>query len=159
MRVTIIGIGNPYRCDDAVGLLVARRLGDHFERDPRVRALELDGEPVRLVQAWEGADHVVVIDAVRSGGVAGTRHRFTADHVAQHAMSADVVVGGGHALGLGDAIDLASSLDRLPPALEIWAIEGETFEQGEGLSQPVADACETLIAELIDHVDGLLSAA
>jgi hydrogenase maturation protease len=156
--VTVIGVGNPYRCDDGVGLVVAHRIGEHFDRERRVRARELDGEPVRMVQAWEGSEHVVVVDAVRTGAAPGTRHRFTVDHLGNRDLvpTAEGLVGGGHALGVGDAVDLAMTLGRLPPSFEIWAVEGEVFDQGEGLTPVVAEACDTLIAELIDHVHRLL---
>jgi hydrogenase maturation protease len=159
--VTVIGVGNPYRCDDAVGLVVSYRVGEHFDRDPRVRAYELDGEPVRMVQSWEGSEHVIVVDAVRTGAAPGTRHRFTVDHLGERTAmpTADGLVGGGHALGVGDAVDLAVTLGTLPPSFEIWAIEGETFDQGAGLTPAVADACDLLIAELIDHVHRILDDA
>jgi hydrogenase maturation protease len=159
--VTVIGVGNPYRCDDAVGLVVARRVGEHFDRERRVRSRELDGEPVRMVQAWEGSEHVVVVDAVRTGAAPGTRHRFTVDHLGDRSAvpTAEGLVGGGHALGVGDAVDLAMTMGTLPPSFEIWAVEGEVFEQGEGLSPVVVDACDTLIGELIDHVHRILDDA
>ena len=50
----IIGIGNPYRSDDAVGPVVAGLLSSRFDRDERVSIADLDGEPVRLMQTWDG---------------------------------------------------------------------------------------------------------
>lgn len=152
-QVTIIGVGNPFRSDDAVGPLVAQRLIDHFHDDARVRVVDLDGEPVRIIQAWEGSQQVLVVDAVRSGAPVGTIHRHTADGVSGiGARAGDAMVTSGHALGLGDAVDLAAALDQLPPHLEVWAVEGGRFELGGAMSAPVRVACDDLVIEIIDHV-------
>ena len=67
----VIGIGNPLRGDDAIGLLVARRVRELA--DPEVEVMELEGEPARLIDAWQGAGLAVVVDAVKTGAPAGNR--------------------------------------------------------------------------------------
>ena len=69
-RLIVIGLGNAFRSDDGAGLAVAHTLGD----DPRVVAHE--GEPIDLLDAWEGADEVILVDAARSGAPPGTIHRL-----------------------------------------------------------------------------------
>ena len=66
----VVGVGNAWRSDSGAGPAVARALGD----DPRV--LVHEGEPIGLIEAWAGADEVVVVDAVSSGAPAGTVHRL-----------------------------------------------------------------------------------
>ena len=66
----VIGIGNPLRGDDAIGLLVARRVRELA--GPEVEVMELEGEPARLIDAWQGAALVVVVDAVKSGAAEGS---------------------------------------------------------------------------------------
>jgi hydrogenase maturation protease len=155
--VTLIGVGNPFRHDDAVGPVVAARLMAFHEGDERVRVADLDGEPVRIIQTWEGSEHVIVVDAVRSGAAAGTVHRYTVDQVTgAGSLAGDAMVASGHALGLGDAVDLAIALGQLPPHLEVYAIEGESFELGEGLSEPVERACDTIVGEINERVAQLL---
>ena len=157
--ITVIGIGNPYRHDDAAGLVVLAGLRERFAAEERVRLVELDGEPVRLIQAWQGSDTVLLVDAVRSLQPAGTIHRFAADGLPD-ATAHRVALGGGHLLGLGEAVDLARALGRLPRTLDVIGIEGADFELGEGLSGPVAHACTLAaqqLAERIEHLLGELS--
>ena len=72
-QILIIGLGNDYRGDDAVGRALARRLqaiaGDY------VRVLEESGEGVALIESWKGGDFVILIDAVHSGAAAGPASR------------------------------------------------------------------------------------
>lgn len=151
--MTVIGVGNPFRGDDAVGPVVAARLLHHFEGDDRVRVVDLDGEPVRIIQSWEGSRRVLVVDAVRSGAPAGTIHRLTLDGLSGiGVLAGDAMVTSGHALGLGDAVDLAAALDQLPPHLEVRAVEGTCFDLGEAMSAPVRAACDEMVTEIVDQV-------
>ena len=59
-----------------------------------------------------------------------------------------------HALGVGDAVELARELDRLPPRLAVYGIEGESFEAGEGLSPAVEATVSALVAELHKELGG-----
>lgn len=149
--VVVIGVGTPYKRDDGVGPLVVellrRRLGD--EAGDGVELVELDGEPVRLVHSF--AVRTYVVDAVRSGAPPGTIHRFELDHLsaASGAWGPAVQLGGGHLLGVPEAVELARALDRLPDRLVVLGVEGEHFDAGVGLTPVVADACRRLVDELV----------
>ena len=67
-----VGIGNPFRGDDAVGPVVAERL-----RAAGAVVLDCADEPTRLLDQWEGFRTVVVVDALRSASP-GTLHRIDA---------------------------------------------------------------------------------
>jgi hydrogenase maturation protease len=135
--VVVIGVGNAARGDDAAGLVVARRVGGR----------EHEGDPLALLEAWEGAATAVVIDAVRSGAVPGTVHRFEAGDAALPARLRRST--STHAVGLAEAIELARALDRLPPRLIVYGIEGERFTAGAELSPAVAAAVEVVAAAVV----------
>jgi hydrogenase maturation protease len=137
----VIGVGNAYRSDDAAGLHVARLL-----RERGVEALAYEGEPVTLLDTFAGRDAVVLVDAVRSGAAAGTVHRADASE-----RPLPTELGGvpsTHLLGVGEAIELARTLGRLPASVVVYGIEGESFEAGSELSPAVAAAVEQVVAEL-----------
>lgn len=145
--ITVIGIGNPYRRDDGAASAVLAALASRWGDDPRVRLVELDGESARMMQAWEGSDAVWIVDAVRSGRPSGSVHEVDARHLAD-LDDTGKRLGGGHLMGLGEAVELARALDRLPAELRILGIEGDDFGDGEGLSagatEGVARAVEVL---------------
>lgn len=134
-RALVIGLGNAARADDAAGLIAARRLG----------GLEHEGDPLALLDLWDGAGLALVIDAVSSGAVPGTVHRFdaTAGPLPARLRSSTST----HAVGLGDAIELARVLDRLPAQLIVSGIEGERFDAGTALTPAVAAAVEAVVRE------------
>ena len=116
----VIGLGNAWRGDDGAGPAVARGLLDEVP----ARVLVHEGEPIGLIEEWAGADEVIVVDAVCSGAPPGTIHRL--DPLAEP-MPAALSHGSTHAFGLAETIELARALDRLPPRLTVYGIEGERF--------------------------------
>ena len=49
---------------------------------------------------------------------------------------------------MAEAVELARVLDRLPHALTVYAIEGQTFELGVGLTPAVDRAVDRIVQEL-----------
>jgi hydrogenase maturation protease len=143
LRAVVIGVGSALRGDDAVGLLVVRRLA------AEVAVLESDGDPAALLDAWRGAELAIVIDAARSGAPAGTIRRFDA---AAEPLPARLSAGSTHGLGLAHAVELARALGALPPRLVVYAIEGGRFEAGAAPAPEVAraadDVARRILAEL-----------
>ena len=148
-RTVVIGVGNPYRHDDGAGLEVARHVRRMALSGVEVR--EHDGEPAGLLDTWEGADLAIVVDAVHShAGTAGSVYRLDVDDAAALPRRAPT----SHGLGPGEAVELARALDRLPPRLVIFGIEGTRFEPGIGLSAEVASAVESVAGRIKQEVVG-----
>jgi hydrogenase maturation protease len=145
--VMVIGVGNALRHDDGAGLAVARRLRARSGRTP-IAVREHEGETLALLELWAGSDAVVLVDAIRSGATPGTIHRFDA--------SEEPVPGelrgssSTHAVGIGEAIELARSLQRLPRRVLLLGVEGRRFDAGVGLSAEI----EARVDDLVDLVLG-----
>ena len=146
-RRLIIGVGNPDRGDDGAGHAVVRALRDLPL--PGVDLKTVCGEATKLIEAWSGADEVVVIDASHSGTEPGARRRFDAR---AGDLPAALERASTHGFGVAEAVALARNLDRLPRHLEICTIEGENFEFGATLTAAVAVAAQSLAEQLADCV-------
>lgn len=133
----ILGIGNRYRSDDAVGPLVADRLAALG-----LPAREHSGEGAGLIEAWSGAEHVVVVDAMQSGARPGTVRRLDAG---AEALPTGLFRYSSHRFGLAEAVETARALGRMPASLVIYGIEGRAFGFGEALSPEVAEAVEEVV--------------
>jgi hydrogenase maturation protease len=147
-QLSLIGIGNRSRSDDAAGLEVVRRL--RLAHPPGVRLIEQEGEPVSLIESWSAADEAVVVDAVSSGSAPGTLYRFD---VTDAPLPAEVFPST-HAMGLPEAVELARQLGRLPGRLVVYGVEGESWEAGERLSEPVQKTVEKLVLDLYRELTG-----
>jgi hydrogenase maturation protease len=143
-----VGIGNPMRGDDAAGLLVAARLRELAP--PELRVLELEGEPVDLIEAFSGAATVFVADAVSSGEEPGFVHRMDAGAAPLPARLAGPST---HALGLPEAVELARALGRLPERLLVFGIEGARFEAGSRALPQVGRAAGEVAEEIAARME------
>ena len=135
MSTLVVGVGNAMRGDDAVGLEVARLLEGTLP--PTVSLRICEGEPVALLDMWTGCERVVLVDAMVSGAEPGTVRTF--DAVASP-LPPELSGTSTHLLGVGEAIELARTLGRLPGRIEVFAIEAARLDAGEPLSAPVAAA-------------------
>jgi len=143
-RIVVIGIGNEYRSDDGVGVVIARRLRAHLP--PEVEIIEASGEGASLLDAWRGATSVVVLDAAHSGALPGTIHRFDAG---AQSMPRAFFNYSTHAFSLAEAIELSRVLKELPRSLAVYGIEGRCFEAGLGLSPEVEGAVASVIMQVV----------
>jgi hydrogenase maturation protease len=143
MSTVVIGVGNPYRSDDGVGPAVVDLLrGMGVPESMLARSL---GETTELMDLWEDTDLAIVIDAVRAEPAhPGRVHRLVVPELDTGRTRA----ASSHGLDLGEAVELARILGRVPARLMLYAIEVSAVGLGEGLSAPVADAA-THVAEEI----------
>ncbi|NEE00648.1 hydrogenase maturation protease [Phytoactinopolyspora halotolerans] len=149
----VIGVGNEYRRDDGVGAAVVRRL--HRCTLPQVTLAITDGESSRLIELWGDADVAVVVDALHAdGGEPGRIHRVVVDRP----LTGHRPLASSHGMGMGEAVDLALALDRMPRRLVILAVEGADFSVGRGLTPAVRAALDRIAALTIDELSAVASA-
>ena len=150
--IVVIGVGNEYRGDDGSGIAVARRLRERFPAG--VTILEESGEGAALMEAWQGATWVMLLDAVRSGALPGTIHRMDA-HAAP--LPAGFFRYSTHAFSVAEAVELARSLGQLPPRVIVYGIEGDNFDLGAGLSHSVEAAVAAVVEQAAEEVREVLT--
>ncbi len=143
----VIGVGNSYCRDDGAGIAVAQRVREAAPAGVTVR--EESGEGASLMAAWQGAESVVLVDAVSSGAPPGTIHRLDANAAK---MPGRLFRGSTHAFSVAEAIELARTLNQLPPNLLVLGIEGQDFSAGVGLSSEVEQAAAAVAAEILGRL-------
>lgn len=146
MRTLILGLGNPIRGDDAVGLQVAEAL--RREIPPRLD-VEIDVDywgGLRLMERLVGYDRAIIIDAICTGAnPPGTILRLGPNDLpTEHSSSA-------HDMNLPTALQLASTMGlHIPATITIFAIEAQdTLEFGELLTPAVAAAVPLAVAAIL----------
>jgi len=148
-RVHIIGVGSPFG-DDRLGWVAAEWL----QRSAVLNRLEpgrivisiLDRPGAMLLALWGEADHVILIDGVRSGAVPGTRHRFTASDVTGAFIPAT-----SHGFGVAAALELAQALEIFPRRLLLRGLEVDADWNGFTLSAAVMAAMPVFVQEIAEE--------
>jgi hydrogenase maturation protease len=151
-RVVLAGFGSEYRLDDGVGPLVAARA----ELESEARDVGPLSDPLDLLGHWNGAQLVIVIDAVRSGVAPGTVRvvelDVDTDSRAGQGDQASVAPGttSTHGLGLEGVLRLARAIGQAPKRLVVVGVEGERFGVGEGLSPAVVAAVPDAVRAVVE---------
>ena len=149
-RVVVIGVGNSMRRDDGAGIAVVERARPLLP--DAVEVLTLGGETTSLLDAWEGAELAVVVDAVRwehppASGVGRIDVISEPDAVTGFGATAS-----SHGFGVAEAVALGRVLDRLPARLVLLLVSLVEEGHGEGLSPAVegrvGEAVRLLLAEV-----------
>ena len=138
--VRVIGVGRLDRGDDALGRHAARLLRRRLAAE--IAVVECPGEMYDLIEAWEGAEAVIIIEAVSSGAPPGTLFRLDAQRDVLPPDRATAT----HGFGLAAAIELARTLDLLPHNMIVYSVEGAEFEPGLSLSSRGRVALEWVAA-------------
>jgi hydrogenase maturation protease len=150
-KVKIIGLGNAFAGDDAVGNLVARQLLPYHS--PAVVIMEGGLSGLDLIHDMDGMHTLIVIDAIHSRAEAGTIVRLT---VPQDLAEIGKLAWGSstpstHAFGLGEALTLANTLNLLPQQVVIYGIVLGHIHPGESLSSPVSLAIPAVALRIVNE--------
>lgn len=148
--ICVIGIGNEYRGDDSAGLLAARCLSG--EDMPGVIIIEMNGETTALMDAMGNSSVAILIDAMQSGAKAGTITRFDAgiNPLPETAFRCST-----HAISVGETIELARALSRLPQHVIVYGIEGARFEPDSAISPEVSEALKETVERVTLEIQSL----
>lgn len=144
----LIGVGNEFRHDDAVGLFILRKLRSQSRTN--LSAIEASGEGAALIDLWQNSRTVYLFDAVSSGAESATIHRIDAQ---QQLVPFKFFNYSTHAFSVAEAVELARSLNQLPTKLILYGVEGKNFAMGIGLSEDVQRAAETVIQQVLSELE------
>jgi len=138
----VVGIGNEMMRDDGVGAVAARALqGESLGEG--VRVVELGARGLDLICEMEGAERVIVIDAVRAGGKPGSICRFAPEE----ARSVNSRTSSLHGIDLLDVLELAA-VTKIRPQVVIVGVEPEEVTPGQSLSETVR-SCVPQVVEVV----------
>lgn len=146
----VVGVGNPTMADDGLGRAVVRAL----ELTRPGLASSFAGTTAMLaMEAMDGADRAVVVDAVDAAGPPGTVHRT---RLADDGAPAEVTM---HDFTFAEALRTCGSVYDLPERVVVVGVVPAQVEPRVGLSGAVeagvADAAAAVAAELDgDRHDG-----
>ncbi|MEN3039158.1 MAG: hydrogenase maturation protease [Candidatus Kryptonium sp.] len=144
----IVGIGNVFRGDDSIGILIARFLRRYCFADS-VKIIGFDLSFDDLIEIWDDFGIVILIDAIESADKAGTIYRF---EPTSEVLPAEVRFFSTHTLGLAEYIQLGKAIKALPVKLIIYGIVGKNFWIGAPISNEVKSSCRKVIQRILEEL-------
>jgi hydrogenase maturation protease len=121
-RTLVLGMGNPYLRDDAVGIVLAACMRERFGDAPGVTWIEkCSAGGLNVLDLVAGHDRLVVLDSIKAGGAPGDWYRFDGRALRETLNLRNV-----HDTNLATALELGRRLGmRVPDDREVHVIAVE----------------------------------
>lgn len=151
MRAVVLGVGNTILTDEAAGVRAAEALEQGWTLPGEVRVIDGGTSGMEMIEDLAGADLLIVLDVVRSGGAPGTLVRIEGEAVPKffrRKLSP-------HQIGLPDVLASLELLGTMPGAIIVHGVEPVSLELGMEMTPTVAQAvpllAERAAADLVAH--------
>ena len=140
MKPLVIGIGNPFRGDDAIGFLAVEQLK---KRSKKLADFTLVSDLSDLLDIWSDHERSVIIDAVfNEEAKPGTIYQL--DDI-NELIGERGKLHSSHGFGLSEALEMAKEMERFPLNCQFVGIHGKSWSYGSGLTPEVAEALPTVV--------------
>jgi hydrogenase maturation protease len=157
LKTLVLGLGNDILSDDAVGLILARRLAEELSGIDGVEVRETMEMGLALLDFLVDCDAVLILDAIQTGQVPpGTLHEVDPQGLGALTGRTPHFVGVGETLALGRQLGF-----RMPDRVTVLAVEVEDpFTLGTRMTPAVADAVPRVMERALAVIrEGLGKAA
>jgi hydrogenase maturation protease len=156
-RLKVIGIGQSFRGDDAIGIIIVEEWRKNCsiyieENSIKVETSSLPG--VGLIDMLAGFETVIFVDAVQTGiEKPGTIYKLREKQLASFVSSAKSA----HGWGAAESLKLGRELraDEMPEIVRILGVEAAQFEIGADISEAIKEK----IPEIIDTLQSMAEEA
>jgi hydrogenase maturation protease len=146
--ITILGVGNPLRGDDGVGVHVLGFLLVHAHFSPNVRLLDGGTLGMRLVGPILESNKLIVIDSAFMGQPPGTVARLTREMWTDCIQTKHSL----HEVSFLETLALAGLVGDLPTTIIIGVEPANLSNLAVGLSPDVKRACSTVVEMVLAEV-------
>ncbi len=150
-EILILGLGNPFRGDDAAGWGVIDVLE---QKSPKgVQLCKVRGDAAQILDFFTQYSTIYVIDACQMNAPSGFWKRIDAH---KSSIPSDTPQTSTHGMGISQAIDLAKVLGILPSKLIIYAINGDHYNLSTTPSLSVGQAIDKVAQHILEEEDIVL---
>ncbi len=143
--VLVLGIGNVLMGDEGVGVHVVRRL-QQIGVPAGVELLDGGTGSFNLLEAMQGAESIVLIDATMDGAPPGTVRRLVPRFSSDYPRTLTA-----HDIGLKDLLDAFHLLGQVPRVV-LYAVSIGQTELGTELSPEVAAAADEVAMAILGEL-------
>ena len=143
-----MGVGNILLKDEGIGVHVVRALQEMSLASPDGDVEVIDGgtSPDAL-DAAEGADKLIIVDAAQGGCEPGTVYRFRPDDVSAEPKLLTSL----HDLGLLDSLRMMEALGNPPRETVIIAVEPAEVDWGLELTPTLREKLPELVRRVVEE--------
>ena len=145
-KIGVIGIGNPLRRDDGIGIVLLEKLIERKdELSSNTELIDGGTGGMNLLHLLARFDIAIILDAVNFDGHPGELRLFTLGEVRSKKISLNIST---HESDFLKVIQLSKELEEQPDELFIFGIQPKDTSFGKGLSPELQRNIELLLIRL-----------
>jgi hydrogenase maturation protease len=148
-KVAVIGVGNLLLKDEGVGIHVLHEL-EKKSLPPGVHLFEGGVAGIGLLDFFQGASKVLLIDAADMNRKPGTVLRFTPEDIRTQARELRFSA---HEIGVGEVLELAKVLGQSPEEVLIIGIQPKEIDWGTELSPEVQASIPQVLQIIQEEIE------
>jgi hydrogenase maturation protease len=151
LSVLVLGIGNLLLMDEGTGVRAVHELERKYRYPKAVEVLDGGTSGIELLGYIRNKDHLILIDAVKSGHPPGTVVRVEGEDVPATFLTRISP----HQLGISDVLAAAKLTGELPAQMVLFGIEPKIMDTGLSLSKEVEDNLGKLVEAVVEELRNL----
>jgi hydrogenase maturation protease len=149
-KIGVIGIGNPLRCDDGIGIVLLKKLVEQKKTLPKeIEFIDGGTGGVNLLHLLPQFDIVIIIDAMQLNVSPGSYFFFKADDIKTNKNTISIST---HTHQLAQVIEMSRQLGELPKQLFIFGIQPKNLSYKTNLSNELQTKINTLLNSLQNEI-------
>jgi len=150
MSVLVLGVGNLLLKDEGIGVRVVAEMEQRFQFPPGVELLDGGTAGMELMNTMANRDHLILVDAVKTGAAPATVVRLAGDEVPAFFRTKVSP----HQVGLSDVLAALTVTGEKPANVVVIGVVPKDLGTGLEMSAEIEAEMETMIdlvvAELSD---------
>jgi hydrogenase maturation protease len=151
MRVVVLGIGNVLMSDEGIGVHAVEALQQRYVLADDVEVVDGGTTGMELLPDLQGADELIVVDAVRVGRLPASVVRLQGDEVPAFFKTKLSP----HQVGLSDVLAALRFSGKAPDHVVLIGVEPKSLELAMELSPEVAACMDQVLALVTDELAAL----
>ena len=152
-KTAVIGIGNPLRRDDAIGIILLGKLIERKDDLPKnIKLIDGGTGGMNLLHILSSFDAVLIVDAVDFKGSAGEVKLFKAEDVISEKTSVGFST---HESDFLKIIKMSEELGEAPDEIFIFGIQPKDTSYGQKLSPKIKNNIESLTHRLVKNITSI----
>ena len=149
--VLILGLGNILLQDEGVGVRAVEQLQRQYQIAGAVEVLDGGTAGMSLLEHIRNRDHLIVVDAVKTGQAPGTVITLSGDEVPAFFQSRVSP----HQMGLADMLAVLELMGEKPAEVTVIGVEPRDLDIGLELSDLVSTRVDELVMRLVGKLRSL----
>ncbi len=149
-KIGVIGVGNPLRRDDGIGILLLEKLADRKHELPGdIEYIDGGTGSMNLLHLLARFDIVFIIDAAHFNAVAGYGKLFTLQEIKNNRTS---LLPSTHGSDILEIIRLSKNIDEAPKHILFFGVQPKDTSVGTELSKELQQNIGKLVTKLMREV-------